>query len=852
MRKNRFTDICALTLAVVFVVVIATAARANTTVINNIFDLQNVQNNLAGNYVLGQDIDASITASWNGGAGFLPLGYGLPQDFSGTFDGAGHTIGSLTINRPALSGVGLFGSPGGTIQNLNLTNLNVVGGGAVGGLAGGSYNANIRNVHITGTVTGSGSGIGGIVGNNRGASIVSSSFSGSVIGGQTVGGLAGSNGGSISDSHADALVSGGYAVGGLVGANSGGTINKSYSSGNVVGNIAVGGLVGAMYTNSGPSSGTLSNVYALGSVTGTNSGLGSPADIGGLIGDVFNGTIASVYSAGRVSGGANVGGLVGADYGGNVVSSAYWDTQTSGQVSSGFGTGLTTTQLKSGNLPSGFDPSVWTAAPGQYPTLNPQAVIVQPPVQLPHPAVLADLSNAAYSQTAAGAAAVGQANGFNLLAGPRFTTIGPNTLNGFGVATFQSVGNPNLIVIAVRGTDNQNGANNFALNVVADNSFIYAVANPTLTQDVIDLIGTVASVHNSLRNSFPNAQIVLTGHSLGGALAQIVGSAAGIGVVSFDAPGAKGLFPLNGPGLANTQLAQLSGLQISSPTQQITNYRLYGDQVSLVRIVDQFGNTITISQTIPASAIDTPSLAVNWVSYHSLPTLSAQLGNLCGSPFATQTCATQTAGAPGQNIVGTVVIQGSVLTGLINTGSLISQIGSASWGGITQVAQTYGNLWQQTTQTYTNLGVTATQLLSWDPPPGFGYLFQLQSGSPFIQSLVLPYFGSISGWELQYKDENGWSAPWMAFPPDIFNFTTDVTSLLFFPVDLNGSPIFNPNPFLIGISFQSDGDVNATLKSFNGSAPVPEPSSLLLFGSALAGAAVARLKRRKRSVNAAV
>ena len=36
--------------------------------------LQGIGNNLAGHYVLGTDIDASATDSWNGGAGFEPIG----------------------------------------------------------------------------------------------------------------------------------------------------------------------------------------------------------------------------------------------------------------------------------------------------------------------------------------------------------------------------------------------------------------------------------------------------------------------------------------------------------------------------------------------------------------------------------------------------------------------------------------------------------------------------------------------------------------------------------------------------------------------------------------------------------
>ena len=59
-------------------------ATLNTyMLVNTVYDLQNMQNNLAGVYALGRDIDASATASWNGGAGFTPVGrqHRLHRDF---------------------------------------------------------------------------------------------------------------------------------------------------------------------------------------------------------------------------------------------------------------------------------------------------------------------------------------------------------------------------------------------------------------------------------------------------------------------------------------------------------------------------------------------------------------------------------------------------------------------------------------------------------------------------------------------------------------------------------------------------------------------------------------------------
>ena len=70
-------------------------------------DLQGMAGGLDGHYALGASIDASDTTGWNGGAGFAPVG-DEDSHFTGTFDGLGHTVSELTIDRPDTDNVGLF------------------------------------------------------------------------------------------------------------------------------------------------------------------------------------------------------------------------------------------------------------------------------------------------------------------------------------------------------------------------------------------------------------------------------------------------------------------------------------------------------------------------------------------------------------------------------------------------------------------------------------------------------------------------------------------------------------------------------------------------------------------------
>ena len=57
-------------------------------------DLQCMNMNLSAYYKLIADIDASDTAIWYDGAGFMPIGSSATP-FRGAFDGAGHIISNL-------------------------------------------------------------------------------------------------------------------------------------------------------------------------------------------------------------------------------------------------------------------------------------------------------------------------------------------------------------------------------------------------------------------------------------------------------------------------------------------------------------------------------------------------------------------------------------------------------------------------------------------------------------------------------------------------------------------------------------------------------------------------------------
>jgi len=264
---------------------------------------------LSGNYVLGADIAASGTSTWNSNSGFSPIGASATAPFTGTFDGLGHTVAGLTINRSTTYFVGLFGYVGtaGVVKNVGLTSDSVIGGSSVGGLVG-RNDGTISNSYATGSVSGS-TRVGGLVGRSDGY-ITSSYATGTVTASSFyVGGLAGSMAtGTISSSYATGAVTGATA-GGLVGLQDSGTISSSYATGAVNGNLSgayyTGGLVGKA---AGSAVSTITSSYATGAV----SAIGYYT--GGLVGGYANGGLVSTsYATGAVSGtGTYSGGLVGA------------------------------------------------------------------------------------------------------------------------------------------------------------------------------------------------------------------------------------------------------------------------------------------------------------------------------------------------------------------------------------------------------------------------------------------------------------------------------------------------------------------------------------------------------------
>ncbi|NOR45147.1 MAG: hypothetical protein GQ534_06120 [Candidatus Delongbacteria bacterium] len=175
-----------------------------------------------------------------------PIGMDIDH-FIGSYNGNGYTIANLYINQPSFNYMGLFGYlEGATLQNIILTDVNIIAASNTGALAGySSMSSSIINCSTSGTVQGENE-IGGLVGLNSMSTISKSYSTCSVQGVLPIGGLVGVNDNStVTDCFARGSVNGEDMVGGLSGYSGMSNITNCYSTGTVSAIMPTfGGLIG--------------------------------------------------------------------------------------------------------------------------------------------------------------------------------------------------------------------------------------------------------------------------------------------------------------------------------------------------------------------------------------------------------------------------------------------------------------------------------------------------------------------------------------------------------------------------------------------------------------------------------
>lgn len=311
---------------------------ANT---NDILSLSANPSDWDKQFEMGANVDFSGCESFDRAL----IGWSLSTSFSGTFDGKGHRITNLAIDRPNIDAYcALFGqvATNGVVKNLFVLNADITvtdsrnGYGAI--LC--AYNrGEISRCVVSGTVRGvglSGSAlrIGGVCGKNYGliseckadVEIVNEGLLGTYA---AAGGICGYGGGTLKRCFSTGLFEGAGRVGGICGSIYDGTIDDCHASGTVNGAKYVGGICG--YGDGNHS--YITDCSSTARVEATDSGAG------GLVGGFNTGLRGSFvnrcYAEGDVTSGGSAGGLVGEIGGDSEVLNSYAKGDVSGGDSVG-------------------------------------------------------------------------------------------------------------------------------------------------------------------------------------------------------------------------------------------------------------------------------------------------------------------------------------------------------------------------------------------------------------------------------------------------------------------------------------------------------------------------------------
>ncbi len=197
---------------------------AEITSANDMLTLMNTPSMWADSYTLTQSIDLSKATN---GLPQAPIG-NTDKQFTGSFNGGGHTVSGLDLTGYSTDYVALFGYvANATIENLTVSGKVSTTGSYVSGIVGRAYKNGvvIKNCINLCTVTGS-EDVGGIIGR-----LEPGSLDATVFGCKNEG-----------------TVSGTTQVGGIIGlssqSNGTTTVEKCYNKGTVNGEASVGGIVG--------------------------------------------------------------------------------------------------------------------------------------------------------------------------------------------------------------------------------------------------------------------------------------------------------------------------------------------------------------------------------------------------------------------------------------------------------------------------------------------------------------------------------------------------------------------------------------------------------------------------------
>ena len=254
-----------------------------------------------GEFVLSSDIDLS---AYKEDGGWVSIGTSSKK-FQAVFNGNGHTVNNLYLDKETLGYQGLFGYvSGGTVKNVGVTNFDITAKIYSAGVVGYLTNeGTVSNCYATGTVHTTTKGAAGLVGMTNNSSVQNSYANVEVFGQGWAGGLIGQN-------YNNSTVENCFAIGNVTQIN----YQEEYT-GNVCGFL--GGLIGI-----NQSSGSITNCYATGDISAQSNAIGGFLGGGNPYIENCHST-GNVYVNNTVEGETQHGGFCGRLQGGGTAKKCY-------------------------------------------------------------------------------------------------------------------------------------------------------------------------------------------------------------------------------------------------------------------------------------------------------------------------------------------------------------------------------------------------------------------------------------------------------------------------------------------------------------------------------------------------
>ena len=193
------------------------------------------------------------------------------------------------------------------------------------------------------------------------------------------------------------------------------------------------------------------------------------------------------------------------------------------------------------------------------------------------------------------------------------------------------------VTVSLRGTELPTDPSNSLQNWKANFGFpnILPARSDTLSKYLQESTGFVSALEALIKNGNlksegikPDAKITFTGHSLGGALALILGNATGFDAVAYNSPGVAKVLDVYASDLSTLKETHKDNL--NPDNANLVNVRMQGDPVSSL-VGAQIGKQLELKTdpfgSIAATTPSAPLAAMSALHDHSMGTILQQLNN---------------------------------------------------------------------------------------------------------------------------------------------------------------------------------------------------------------------------------